>query len=385
MKKLFKSLLILAFILASAHTYAQTHNKKAGWCKYAKNGKGTARDESASAMCQACIAEDAKEKKQLEIDAKARAEKTVLKNKADQLASDAKYKQTMKDNKERQKVTEVFVTMPKPSAPAKVAAKKSPEKKVGTPSKMIYMTANLGSSNFRNAITDEVLQGPATFPFKSIEGTYMEEGNLSRNNFPANFGVIELDKTVNVGDHPAMEYFSNADSYKVKDLVDPEFKRFFNSDSISSIVHFYGNWFLISSGFTKRDWVTHSHGAVKLFNVKTRESVPIPEKSFRQSVDMPTFNFHGLKNQPVARNYRFFKGTYEGDGSDGKKVNDRSACEKTFDALTGGPDKWKAFVTVTPYKNKQDRDVQGYAYYCDANEKIVKIKLSQQDFYNLRD
>ena len=298
MKHAFKSALIIVFVLISFSTYAQKHNMKPCWCKYAKKGKGTSRDESASAECKACAAETEKERKKIAKTFELNPERDELNKKANKLASEARLKETIKKSNERNKVTEVAVTMPKPLAPAP-PIKKPVETKAPAAEKIIYM-------------------------------------------------------------------------------------RVFNSDSISNIVHFYGNWFMVSSGFANFNWSTNSFGSVKLYNVKTKESVPIPEKSYRHAVEMATFNYHGSENRPVARNYRFFKGSYQGDGSDGKKVHERSPCETTFDNIIGGPDKWKAFVAVKPYKSKQDRDVQGYIYYCDANEKIVKVKVTIEDLRSLR-
>ncbi|WP_316838993.1 hypothetical protein [Pedobacter gandavensis] len=383
MKHAFKFTLILAFMLITFSTYAQKHNLQPGWCKYAKNGKGTARDESASAQCKVCDAEREKEKKDKAIADKANSERLALKWKADKIAADAKHKEKMKKANEDNKSTEVFVTMPKTSAVA-ANPKKPVEKKPMVPGKMVYMTASSGDAAFRNAVTKEDLLLAAGLPYWAVEGTYMEDGTISRNNFPANYGVVQMKNSVTAPSHPFFEYASNAGSYKPYDLVNSQFKRVFNSDSISRIVHFYGNWFLVSYGFSKVDWFTHSFGAVKLYNVKTKESVPIPEKSYRQAVEMVAFKYHGLENEAIARNYRYFKGSYEGDGIDGKKARERSACEKTFDNIVGGPDKWKAFVAVKPFKSKQDINVEGYVYYCDVNEKIVKVRISDDDLRKIR-
>ena len=383
MKHAFKSALIIAFVLISFSTYAQKHNMKPGWCKYAKKGKGTSRDESASAECKACAAETEKERKKIAKTFELNPERDELNKKANKLASEARLKETIKKSNERNKVTEVAVTMPKPLAPAP-AIKKPVETKAPAAEKIIYMTASWGKVPFKNAMTEEDITTATELKFVAVEGTYMEDGTISRNNFPANLGVIQLEQQVKAPNHPYFEIHPNSASYKPYDLVDAQLKRVFNSDSISNIVHFYGNWFMVSSGFANFNWSTNSFGSVKLYNVKTKESVPIPEKSYRHAVEMATFNYHGLENRPVARNYRFFKGSYQGDGSDGKKVQERSPCETTFDNIIGGPDKWKAFVAVKPYKSKQDRDVQGYIYYCDANEKIVKVKVTIEDLRSLR-
>lgn len=383
MKIPFKFTLLVIFLLFHFSTYAQKHNLQPGWCRYAKPGKGKAMNESASAQCKVCDAEREKEKKDKEIADKASADRLAIKNKEDKLASEAKFKQQSKDNKERNKVTEVFVKMPKSSTVASAPSKKMADKKAVAPGKMIYMTRN-SFGTFRNSLTDEELTPAVPFPFYAVEGTYMEDGTISRNNFPANYGVIQLDKTIDSQNHPATANFYQATSYKVHDLVDSKLNRIFNSDSIARIVHFYGNWFLISYDFAKIDWITHSFGAVKFYNVKTKESIAIPEKSYRQAIELATFRFHGMDNQPVARNYRYFKGSYEGDGADGKKTHARSACEETLDNIVGGADKWKAFIAVKPFKSKSDRSIDGYVYYCNANEKIVKIKVTNDDLTKLR-
>ena len=96
MKHAFKSALIIAFVLISFSTYAQKHNMKPGWCKYAKKGKGTSRDESAFAECKACAAETEKERKKIAKTFELNPERDELNKKANKLASEARLKETIK-------------------------------------------------------------------------------------------------------------------------------------------------------------------------------------------------------------------------------------------------------------------------------------------------
>nr|WP_315197482.1 hypothetical protein [uncultured Flavobacterium sp.] len=108
-------LFLITLLFAVTKVNAQAHNMRTGWCKYAKKAKGQAKDESESAVCQVCRKENEKEKIARAAEDKRRNDVAVAKGKADKAANVLAYKKMQQEIAEKNKVTEVFVTMPKSS------------------------------------------------------------------------------------------------------------------------------------------------------------------------------------------------------------------------------------------------------------------------------
>ena len=129
MKNLIMICLFLAMGIAAR---AQSHNMKPGWCKYAKKVRGTAKDESASAQCQACVNDRKKEDAAKAAEDKRRQEAAIAKAAADKRAFDIAYKKKQEERAAREKVTEVFVTMPSSSSSSASSTVKESPVNVGT-------------------------------------------------------------------------------------------------------------------------------------------------------------------------------------------------------------------------------------------------------------
>ena len=49
----------------------------------------------------------------------------------------------------------------------------------------------------------------------------------------------------------------------------------------------------------------------------------------------------------------------------------------------GGEEKWKAFIIVNPISSKSDINFDRYIYYCDQNNKIIKMKITANEARSL--
>lgn len=108
-------MMICLFLAIGVAVRAQSHNMNPGWCRYAKKIKGSAKDESASAQCQACVNDNKKERAAKAAEDKRKYDAAVAKAAADKRASEIAYKKEQEERAARNKVTEVFVTMPSSS------------------------------------------------------------------------------------------------------------------------------------------------------------------------------------------------------------------------------------------------------------------------------
>lgn len=107
--------MICLLLAIGVATRAQSHNMNLGWCKYAKKVRGTAKDESASAQCLACVNDDKKERAAKAAEEKRNYEASVIKAQQMRAAAIADKKKLDQEVAARNKVTEVFVTMPSSS------------------------------------------------------------------------------------------------------------------------------------------------------------------------------------------------------------------------------------------------------------------------------
>lgn len=376
-------LFLMTLLFAVMKVNAQTHNMNPGWCKYAKKEKGQAKDESASAECQVCKKENEKERIARAAEDKRRTAEATARGNAKKREEDAAFKKKQAERDEKSKVTEVAVVMPKSSSTVNNISTNS-KKQVATQKVVknqvsgIFMRAMSYGEGFVNAKkTDEnIILKDRDSRYKETEGTFFVDGCGIQYGFPANVGIVTLNNEIRVAEPLATEL--NTSSYYVHDLIDVNEKRTFNSDQISSIEHFYGNWFLIGYNVNKYGYVVYSYAGAKLYNVKTKEYIDIPEKTYRNTINLDIIKFHGLE-RVVAKNYRYIYGNYQAESNSCHTFSGLSEAEILMQKKLGGEEKWKAFIVVEPISSRSDINFDRYVYYCDQSDKIVKMKITADE------
>lgn len=293
MKKLL-SLLVLLFCVYTAN--AQSHISKSEYarynCKFAPKGSNNAEGKL---MCPACAKEREDARKKKIADDKAQDDANRIKNEKLKAENAVAFKKKQAEIAERNKVTEVYVTMGKtkgvaPEKKAETPVKKAPAK----PTKDVLFFADYPGSMsmsgnrlnyFLNENGDTVLKSK---DYYSTFGAFSD----NKNNFPKNMGIVVFNEE---------NTLTNGKTRKIVDFVDAKGKRIFNDNSISTIVHLRDDYFVIGRS---RDFPEDSSWGynyrriqeVDIYNAKTKKVITL-EKDRRYIEIYLAFDHRKLEDQ----------------------------------------------------------------------------------------
>lgn len=272
-------LLLIIFLFAVTKVIAQAHRMNSS-CKYAKYVKGAATDESQSAKCQACQKEREKEREARLKEDKRRNDIVVAKTKADKAASDIAYIKRNQEIAEKNKVTEVFVTMPKNTVVKNTTPDKKPESK-GMAKNYFYTENNDIDNQCISDMWRPKNQSPTNYfifnnvkkfannEFKACIGSTWKHRDREKFNFPANIGIVVFNETFTL---------KNGENIQISDLIDSNGKRILNDNSISIIIHFADDYFIafrgepsFSYGNNNVRFVNNNIGDAFIYNIKTKQ------------------------------------------------------------------------------------------------------------------
>lgn len=293
MKKLL-SLLVLLFCVYTAN--AQSHISKSEYarynCRFAPKGSNNAEGKL---MCPACAKEREDARKKKIADDKAQDDANRIKNEKLKAENAVAFKKKQAEIAERNKVTEVYVTMGKtkgvaPEKKAETPVKKAPAK----PTKDVLFFADYPGSmsmsgNRLNYFLNE--NGDTVLKSKDYYNTFGAFSD-NKNNFPKNMGIVVFNEE---------NTLTNGKTRKIVDFVDAKGKRIFNDNSISTIVHLRDDYFVIGRS---RDFPEDSSWGynyrriqeVDIYNAKTKKVITL-EKDRRYIEIYLAFDHRKLEDQ----------------------------------------------------------------------------------------
>lgn len=362
--------ILLAIIFTAVKVSGQAHDNSKGGCKLAKNHVST------GYTCPACVAKEKKEKEASDAEDKRKSDAVSAKAAAERTALEVTRKKIQAERDAKNKVTEVFVTMPKTSVVAKPSSGKSVKSNNNVAVTGDIMISD-GYGGFTNIGKEEI------FPkntFRRTEGAQYYD-DVNRNKFPRGLGIVTLQSEVNQSKHDA--YRQNSSSYYVMDLINNKGKRYFNSDTISFVGHLYGDWFLIGSDFYSTEGSSNAIklGQAKLFNIKNKKELRLPSSLFYNAVYLKQPNHETyaqvLLDKLLYKNPDYVTGKYV--PSDKQK----RLHEKFLDNLSGGSEKWKAFVYAPIAPNRQQTEYK--IFYLTGTDEVKEASITNQDrleFFN---
>ncbi|MRG44243.1 hypothetical protein GFS24_03915 [Chitinophaga sp. SYP-B3965] len=198
----------------------QAHDNSQGACKLFKNkaiGDG--------ATCPACVAKIEKEQKARDAENKRRNDVIIAKGEADKKAAEIARKKQLADMAEKNKVTEVAVTMPKSAdvknnAPVKKGLIENSDKAV------LKVTGN--GKGFKNEKDELLFENPEWDRTYSIQDVSVTETALK------NFGIID----VRTGSGRGLGGFR-------ADVVNSKGEYLFNDPNLKFICHINDGWLLM--------------------------------------------------------------------------------------------------------------------------------------------
>jgi len=296
MKKLL-SLLVLLFFVYTAN--AQSHVSKNEYarynCRFAPKGWNNAEGKH---MCPACAKENEDARKKKIAEDKAAYEAGKIRNAQLRAESIANLKKLNKETAERNKVTEVRVTMGKTSGVAvakkpEVPVKKAPVK----PTKDVMFFADYPGSmsmsgNRLNYFLNE--NGDTVLKSKDYYSTFAAFSD-NKNNFPKNMGIVVFNEE---------NTLTNGKTRKIADIVDLKGKRLFNDKSISTIFHLKDDYFVIgrSKDFGEDSSWGYNYRRIQevdIYNTKTKKTITLDKDRNRVEIyvafDRRKWEDQGLK------------------------------------------------------------------------------------------
>lgn len=291
--KNFLNTILLLFLVQLAN--AQSHVAKSEYarynCRFAPKGWNNAEGKL---MCPACAKENEDARKKKIADDKAADEAAKIRNAKLKAENEANFKKKQAENAEKNKVTEVHVTMGK----MPVTAAKKPEppvKKVPSkPSKDILFFADYpGSMSMSGKNLNYFLNenGDTVLKSKDYGSTFAAFGD-NKNNFPKNIGIVIL-KEENT--------LTNGKTRNVADIVDLKGKRLFNDKSISTIFHLMNDYFVIgrSKDFGEDSSWGYNYRRIQevdIYNVKTKKTITLDKDRSRVELYL-AFDHHKLEDE----------------------------------------------------------------------------------------
>jgi hypothetical protein len=363
-----KYILLCLFIAASFVAKAQSHISTGKYaCDLVPSSRGTEKY-----TCPACTKiREAKRLAKLAADKKEKG-LAAEKAKTDKTANAAAGKKQQQEIAKKNKVTELGLKMPATGAARTSAKENASTKTTAVKEKEVYMGEMSYGKGFINAKTEEnIIFYENDSPYQATKGAFLNDCGAIQWAFPANLGIATLKTTVRTAAPLADELGSY--QYAVWDLIDVKQKRTFNSDRISFIGHVYGDWFMVGYDGFKNDQLFPQAGELRLYNVKTKEYVDVPEKSFSNAV---TLSVRASRPELVNRNYKYMNGNYHPETTACYHNRELTGPEAFMKDKLGGTEKWKACIVVRQIKVPRG-DVNHIVYYVDANDKIAKLEITR--------
>lgn len=363
-------LMLFTLIFTVIQANGQAHDNSRGGCKLAKNHVST------GYTCPACEAKDKKDQSARDAEVKNRDAIAKTKADAERTAREIVRKKEMAEREANNKVTEVSVKMPKTNSVTKPTPNKSIKANNSIAVKENIMISD-GDGGFTGINKEEIVPKNT---FKRTEGSEYFE-NVNRNKFPKDMGIVTLKNEIDQSGHLA--YNRSTSLYNVMDLVNAKGKRLFNSDAISFVGHLYGDWFLVGSDFYSTDGSTNSIrlGQAKLYNIKNKKELSLSISPFHNAVYVKQPNYENyaqvILNKLLYKNPDYLTGKYV--ASDKQK----RLHEKFLDNLSGGSEKWKAFV-FTPVSPTRQRTDYKILYITDTDE-VKEASITNEtkiEFFN---
>lgn len=376
--KSIKSLSLIITLFVGTMSFAQSHNTIIGSaCKFAKN---RCTNMEGCPVCSACDKDDIKEKEVKQAEITRRNEQMWAEAKAKKEAEQKTYQDKLAaDNAEAKKNAEsgnVLINAPKVTINENLTKQNNTVKKTTIISSNNNLLISDQKGGFKN-INDEVVIPQGTF--ESTKGASFFE-NVNWYDFPKDVGIISLKNSINQTDNKA--FFRSihlASDYTVKDLINGKGERFFNSDTVSFIGHLYGDWFLIGTNFYSPYGLTNSIllGSAKLYNIKSNVEQPLPFSAFNNAAVIKQVNYERYA-QVILHNVLYKNPSYS-TGSYIASITKQPLHEKLLDNLSGGNDKWKAYLFITINLSQQQTEYK--IFYINSNDEIEAVALSKEDKY----
>ena len=292
MKNFLTTILVL-FVVQMVN--AQSHVPKSEYnrynCRFAPKGSNNSEGKN---MCPACAKEDEDARKKKIADDKAAYEAGKIRNAKLKAEREADFKKKLAETAEKNKVTEVRVTMGKmpvtASKKTEVPVKKVPSK----PTKDILFFADYpGSMSMSGKSLNYFLNenGDTVLKSKDYDSTFAAFGD-NKNNFPKNIGIVILNEE---------NTLTNGKTRKVADIVDLKGKRLFNDKSISTIFHLMNDYFVIgrSKDFGEDSSWGYNYRRIQevdIYNVKTKKTITLDKDRSRVELYL-TFDHHKLEDE----------------------------------------------------------------------------------------
>jgi len=334
----------LSYINGQSHKVGQANYN----CKLNKKGWFF---NSEKFPCPACEAVEKKEELAKKVENKRRGDIAKAKAEADKIANEIASKKELAEQIEKNKVTEVFVKMPKTDiVEQKIENKKTEPQILGNR----FMSG--GGSYFYiendDNSTSKII--PATdalaLEIKKSYGTWKVKGkSVARFLHPAETGVILYESKAEYCNGWYIHYY---------DIVDFDLKPLFSDKSIHHIEHFYENWFLIGyypcesyKGSSNIAWFK----SLKLYNVKTKKFIDVnidDTFDYLRLHDTHSLNHDGIGDL-VFHNRFFESGEYNTESENFSDMK-HGGYELLIDNLAGGNDRWKAAVCISVNKSLND-------------------------------
>jgi hypothetical protein len=272
--KILLTVFILTFtaIQVNAQSHISTGDYKCLLVPNSGNGLG-------GVSCPACQVKIKKEREAKAVEDKRRAVAQAEKNKADQIARQKTLEKEKKENEVKLKASEVYMTMPKSTSVKNTTPSKKTEQKVTQKiyfytdmdynynqsfSKMIYSPNDSENNSYFIVNNKKVFTNNE---FKKCVGTYAE----NKYNFPPNVGIVVLN-----------ESFTNkkGEDVPIYDLIDSKGNRILKDNSVSMILHFVDDYFILFTNIFNSSYETNTYrlpadSEASIFNLKTKEKYPI--------------------------------------------------------------------------------------------------------------
>jgi hypothetical protein len=252
---------------------AQAHDNSKGACRLVKSRYSVVEP---GATCPACVAKDKKEQVARDAENKRRNDAVIAAAKAKQKARELEIIKE-KELAEKNKPKEVFVTMPKNTTVKNTIPDKKTESKGVV--KNYFYTENNDINN--QSISDMIIRYQkisnyflinnekkfTNNEFKACIGGLWKHRDKNDFNFPPNVGIVVLNESFKD---------KNGKSIQISDLIDLKGNRILNDNSISTIIHFSDEYFIIFRGlpvFFSGNIVSFSRGGgdAFIYNLKTQQ------------------------------------------------------------------------------------------------------------------
>lgn len=292
MKAILLPVLLLLFTQTSI---AQSHVSKSQYhlfnCRFAPKGSNNSEGKH---MCPACAKEDEDARKKSIADDKAAYEASKIRNEKLRAESKIALKKKQAETAEKNKVTEVHVTMGKTPVVANKKAEIPVKKVPAKPGKDVLFFADYpGSMSMSGKSLNYFLNenGDTVLKSKDYDSTFAAFGD-NKNNFPKNIGIVILNEE---------NTLTNGKTRKVADLVDLKGKRLFNDKSISTIFHLMNDYFVIgrSKDFGEDSSWGYNYRRIQevdIYNVKTKKNITLDKDRSRVELYL-TFDHHKLEDE----------------------------------------------------------------------------------------